>query len=75
MVQNIISFFESPRFLSFVGHGAAIGAIAGINYLADNASLFNLSTFWVTVIGLVTAQLVGALKNYANEQPTGLVKR
>ena len=74
MVANILSFLTSPRFKSFVGHALAIGAVALLNDFTANIGVFNLSTWEVTGIGLIVAQLVGALNNYVNNQPTGLRK-
>lgn len=70
-MNTIISFLKSPRFLSFLGHAGAIGAIAIINDITSNIGVLNLSTFWVTIIGLVAAQIVGAIKNLVNGQPAG----
>ena len=57
------SFFTSPRFLAVVGHSLSIAAIAILNDIAANLSIFNLPSWGVAVLGILLAQIIAALKS------------
>jgi hypothetical protein len=73
-MSKILSFIQSPRFLSFIGHCGAIAGVDVLNYVAANLNIFNMPQPVVLVVGLALAQVIGALKAFSNGQPMGFVK-
>ncbi len=51
------------RILSFLWAGFAMGLAFGLEYLGENLGIFNLSPEYVTIIGLIIAQITKAIRN------------
>lgn len=56
------------RLKSFIWRAGAVGAVAVLNYVAEQLGASGLSVEIVTVIGLVIGEITKAINNYVSSK-------
>lgn len=74
ILQNILSLFQSPRFVSFYWRTGGMAAIAFLNLIVESLTTLGLPVWAVALIGLAIGELTKALNNAMQDKPMGFAK-
>ena len=75
ILNNILSLFQSPRFISFYWQTGSVALIGLLNLISENTADLGLPAWAVVFVGLALSQLTKAITNLTQGKPMGFARK